>query len=66
VAQWFPKIARLEPNGRWQHFPFYHLSEFYADFGTYDVTLEVPAGMNRGRDRQPPFGAYDRGRERVH
>ncbi len=43
VAQWFPKIARLEPDGRWAHFPFHHLAEFYADFGTYDVTLDVPA-----------------------
>jgi len=42
VAQWFPKIARLEADGRWAHFPFYHLAEFYSDFGTYDVTLDVP------------------------
>ncbi len=42
VGQWFPKIARLEPDGRWAHFPFHHLSEFYADYGTYDVTLDVP------------------------
>src|SRR6185295_12577784 len=27
VAQWFPKIARLEPTGEWRHFPFYHLTE---------------------------------------
>ena len=44
VAQWFPKLSRLEPNGQWRHFPFYHLTEFYADFGTYDVTLDVPSG----------------------
>jgi hypothetical protein len=42
VGQWFPKIARLEPDGRWAHFPFYQLGEFYADYGTYDVTLDVP------------------------
>jgi hypothetical protein len=42
VGQWFPKLARLEPNGAWAHFPFHHLAEFYADFGTYDVTLDVP------------------------
>jgi hypothetical protein len=45
VAQWFPKIARLEPDGRWAHFPFYRLGEFYADYGRYDVTLDVPASM---------------------
>jgi hypothetical protein len=42
VGQWFPKIARLERSGRWAHFPLHHLSEFYADFGTYDVTVDVP------------------------
>jgi hypothetical protein len=42
VGQWFPKVARLERSGRWAHFPFHHLSEFYADFGSYDVTLDVP------------------------
>lgn len=44
VAQWFPKIARLEPDGTWAHFPFHHLAEFYADFGSYDVTMKVPKG----------------------
>ncbi|MFO0669341.1 MAG: M1 family metallopeptidase [Polyangiaceae bacterium] len=43
VGQWFPKIARLEADGTWAHFPFHRLSEFYADFGRYDVTLDVPA-----------------------
>ena len=48
VGQWFPKIARLERDGRWAHFPFHHLSEFYADFGTYDVTIDVPEGLTVG------------------
>jgi hypothetical protein len=42
VGQWFPKIARLEADGTFAHFPFHHLAEFYADFGSYDVTLDVP------------------------
>ena len=48
VGQWFPKMARLEPDGTWAHFPFHHLSEFYADFGTYDVTLDVPEAFTIG------------------
>jgi hypothetical protein len=48
VGQWFPKIARLEPDGTWAHFPFHHLAEFYADFGTYDVTLDVPEAFTIG------------------
>jgi hypothetical protein len=43
VGQWFPKVARLEADGSFAHFPFHHLSEFYADFGSYDVTIDVPA-----------------------
>lgn len=42
VAQWFPKIAKLEPDGTFAHFPFHHLAEFYADYGSYDVTIDVP------------------------
>jgi hypothetical protein len=48
AGQWFPKIARLENDGTWAHFPFHHLSEFYADFGTYDVTLDVPEAYTIG------------------
>jgi Peptidase family M1 domain len=42
VAQWFPKIAKHEPDGTFAHFPFHQLGEFYADYGSYDVTLDVP------------------------
>jgi hypothetical protein len=45
VAQWFPKLALLSPDGRWAHFTFHHLSEFYADFGRYDVTVDTPDDM---------------------
>ena len=38
------------PTARWAHFPFHHLAEFYADYGTYDVTLDVPAGVRPRRD----------------
>jgi hypothetical protein len=42
VAQWFPKLAKIEPDGSFAHFPFHHLGEFYADYGKYDVTIDVP------------------------
>jgi hypothetical protein len=44
VAQWFPKLARLMPDGSFAHFAFHPQSEFAADFGAYDVTLDVPSG----------------------
>ncbi len=48
VAQWFPKIAKLEADGTFAHFPFHHLGEFYADYGSYDVTLDVPEAFTLG------------------
>jgi len=44
VAQWFPKIGVREPDGTWRCHSFYMTSEFYADFGVYNVTLDVPKG----------------------
>ncbi|MFZ4984576.1 MAG: M1 family metallopeptidase [Blastocatellia bacterium] len=55
VGQWFPKIGVFEPVGRrgrevagWNCHQFHANSEFYADFGEYDVRLTVPA-VYRGR-----------------
>jgi hypothetical protein len=48
VAQWYPKLARLERDGTWAHFPFHRLSEFYADFGDYEVAIDVPSGFTVG------------------
>jgi hypothetical protein len=52
VGQWFPKIGVLELPGergastpRWNVHEFHLLSEFYADFGEYDVQLTVPSGF---------------------
>jgi Peptidase family M1 domain len=43
VAQWFPKLAKLEADGTFAHFPFDPRAEFYADFGTYEVQITLPA-----------------------
>jgi hypothetical protein len=42
VAQWFPKVAVFD-DGRWRAHQYHAESEFFADFGVYDVTLTVPA-----------------------
>lgn len=62
VAQWFPKLARLEDDGRWAHFPFHHLAEFYADYGTYDVTVDVPSGFVVGATGPAVFTHDEAGR----
>jgi hypothetical protein len=46
IGQWFPKIgvrvAGDDESERWHCEPFHLHSEFFADFGVYDVTLTVP------------------------
>jgi hypothetical protein len=52
AGQWFPKIGVYEPAGMrgraaggWNCHAFHGNSEFYADYGRYDVTLTVPAAF---------------------
>jgi hypothetical protein len=49
AGQWFPKIGvwetagqRRRPKAGWNCHQYHADSEFYADFGTYDVNLTVP------------------------
>ena len=47
VGQWFPKLGVWQ-DGAWNAYPFHANSEFYADFGTYDVTITLPVGYVTG------------------
>ncbi len=42
LAHWFPKLGVFEEDG-WNTHQFIQ-TEFYADFGDYDVSLTVPTG----------------------
>jgi aminopeptidase N len=42
VGQWFPKMAVLEEDGRWNAHQYHFMGEFFADFGTYDVSITLP------------------------
>ncbi|MEC0171357.1 M1 family metallopeptidase [Paenibacillus graminis] len=49
AGQWFPKISVYEPAGTrgvkqegWNLHQYHGTSEFYSDFGIYNVTLSVP------------------------
>ncbi len=49
VGQWFPKIGvyeaagqRFATKGQWNCHQFHANTEFYADYGVYDVTMNVP------------------------
>jgi hypothetical protein len=48
----------------WVHFPFAHFAEFYADYGTYDVTLDVPQGYLVGATG-PAIDTHVEGGRRV-
>ncbi len=43
IAQWFPKLGVLEDSG-WNTHQFHQATEFFSDYGVYDVSLTVPAG----------------------
>src|SRR5206468_1696784 len=43
IAQWFPKLGVLQDAG-WNCHQFHASTEFFSDYGVYDVSLTVPAG----------------------
>jgi hypothetical protein len=70
VGQWFPKIAVLELPGErgakavtWNAHEFHLQSEFYADYGTFDVKLTVPKDYTvgaTGEEQGEPVAAGDK------
>ena len=42
VAQWFPKIGVFQEKG-WNCHQVHATTEYFADFGDYDVSIDVPA-----------------------
>lgn len=83
VGQWFPKIGVWESVGErrrtqagWNCHQFHATTEFYADFGNYDVTMTVPAiykgkigatgAMKSERDNQNGTVTYNFVQDNVH
>ena len=48
VAQFFPKLAKLEADGTWASFPYHANGEFYSDFARYVLVVDVPRGWKVG------------------
>jgi hypothetical protein len=56
IVQWFPKIG-VYWKGAWNAHQFHPWTEFFADYGAYDVSLTLPRGFVVGatgtlRDRR--------------
>lgn len=67
LGQWFPKLGVLAKDGAWQARVWTLNSEFYADFGDYEVHLDVPDNMVVGASgilvaADPPAD----GRKKLH
>ena len=57
AGQWFPKAGVWQGAAGWNAYPFHANSEFFADFGHYDVRLSLPEGWviaATGVETEPP------------
>ena len=59
LAHWFPKIGVLEADG-WNCHQFHTGTEFFSDYGVYDVRITAPAGWVVGATGRAQ-GATDNG-----
>lgn len=42
ACQWYPKPAVFDKDG-WHPFPYLDMGEFYSEYGSYDVKINVPS-----------------------
>lgn len=47
ITQWYPKPAVLDRRG-WHPLPYLSQGEFYSEFGSFDVTITLPANYTVG------------------
>lgn len=67
LGQWYPKLGVLGPDGRWRAHVFTLNAEFYADFGDYEVHLDVPEAMVVGATGiQVAADPPQEGRKKLH
>jgi hypothetical protein len=54
-AQWYPKVVVYDRYG-WEDHPLYPAGEFYGEFASYDVTLDLPQDQVIGATGVPVEG----------
>jgi hypothetical protein len=66
IAQWFPKLGVWQDDG-WNCHQFHFSTEFFSDYGVYDVRLTVPAKWIVGATGvERPDGSHHFYQEDVH
>ncbi|SDD19024.1 Peptidase family M1 [Paenibacillus sp. UNCCL117] len=72
AGQWYPKIAVYEPKGTrgaetegWNLHQYHGNSEFYADFGIFDVKVKVPSAYTVAATGFPTKPAVDDGKTKT-
>jgi len=72
IAQWFPKIGVLQDTG-WNCHQFHSSTEFFSDYGVYDVRLTLPntwlvgaTGIERDRSAANENAVHHFYQEDVH
>ena len=48
IAHWFPKLGVFQADGSWNCHQFHAATEFFSDYGNYDVRMTVPTGWKVG------------------
>ncbi|MDF2671207.1 MAG: EnpEP protein [Paenibacillus sp.] len=73
AGQWFPKLAVYEPKGTrgrveegWNLHQYHGNSEFYADFGLYNVRIQVPSAYTVAATGFPTKPAVDDGTKKTY
>lgn len=73
AGQWFPKIAVYEKKGMrgraeegWNLHQYHGNSEFYADFGMYNVRIQVPTNYTVAATGFPTKPAADDGTKKTY
>ncbi len=54
-AEWYPEVVVYDRYG-WEDHPLYPAGEFYGEFATFDVTLDLPADQVIGATGVPICG----------
>lgn len=73
AGQWFPKVAVYEPKGTrgradegWSLHQYHGNSEFYANFGIYNVKIQVPSSYTVAATGFPTKPAADDGTKKTY